>query len=348
MTGVRPPGDPPAPARNGAAAANRWEQATRLVVAGSVLVDLLVRVDALPARGSDTVAHEHHTSSGGGYNVLSTASRLGLPVAYLGKIGGGPLGRQVSSDLEQAGAAVLLGPCPDPDPDLDTGFVVGIVDADGERTFLTCPGVEAELDSCDLADVVLEPSDVVYVSGYDLAYPTAGPALGTFLRDLAGGQLVAVDPGPVAAARDGCLQRLLGRVDLFSANASEAEQLTGHRRPADSVVALADRLAPGGLAVVRSGAEGCWLARSGAGPGCHLPAYQAVAVDTTGAGDVHVGTMLARLVAGDEPEEAARLGNLAAALSVERHGGSAGPTAAELVVARHLRGAAAPPSASTP
>ncbi|MGC8463259.1 MAG: PfkB family carbohydrate kinase [Acidimicrobiales bacterium] len=335
--------------------ANRWEQATRLVVAGSVLVDLLVRVDALPARGSDTVAHGHHASSGGGYNVLSTAARLGLPVAYLGKIGGGPLGRQVSFDLERAGAEVLLGPCPDPDVGtgslagmVDTGFVVGIVDADGERTFVTCPGVEAELDACDLADVVLQPSDIVYVSGYDLVYPTAGPALGAFLRDLAGDQLVAVDPGPVAAARDGELQRLLGRVDLFSASASEAEQLTGRPSPADSVVALADRLAPGGLAVVRTGAEGCWLARSGTGHGCHLPAYQAVPVDTTGAGDVHVGAMLARLVAGDEPEEAARLGNLAAALSVEHPGGSAGPTAAELVDARRHRGTVAPPSPSTP
>jgi 2-dehydro-3-deoxygluconokinase len=57
-----------------------------------------------------------------------------------------------------------------------------------------------------------------------------------------------------------------------------------------------------------------------------VPGHPARAVDTTGAGDVHVGAMLARLAVGDDALSAARFANVTAALSTERHGGASGPT----------------------
>ncbi len=292
----------------------------RLVLVGSILLDILVHVDALPSRGGDVIAGDRTLASGGGFNVLSAAARLGLPGAYAGLIGDGAFGRQVARDLEMAGIRSLVPPVGGE----DTGFTVGIVEAGGERTFLTAPGIESRLDATALARIVLAPGDAVYVSGYDLLYPVAGPAIASWLDELGPGHLLAVDPGPLGAAPGGPLGALLGRVGLFSANEREAAERTGARAPSASASALAGQLAPGGIAVVRVGPDGCWVARRGE-VAVHVPGHPAAAVDTTGAGDVHVGAMLARLAAGDDPVAAARFANVAAALSVEHRGGASGP-----------------------
>jgi sugar/nucleoside kinase (ribokinase family) len=139
-----------------------------------------------------------------------------------------------------------------------------------------------------------------------------------------------VDPGPLAAAAPGReLLEVLRRVDLLSVNAREARLLSGSHRPDAGAAALAALLVPDGVAVVRVGPDGCWMACGDAAPE-HVPGHPVDAIDTTGAGDVHIGAMLARLAAGDEPRSAARVANVAAALSVERPGGAAGPSMTEL------------------
>ena len=67
----------------------------RLVLVGSVLVDILLYIDRLPERGGDRLAERSIITSGGGMNVLVGAARLGLPVAYAGRVGDGAMGRQV-------------------------------------------------------------------------------------------------------------------------------------------------------------------------------------------------------------------------------------------------------------
>ena len=51
-----------------------------------------------------------------------------------------------------------------------------------------------------------------------------------------------------------------------------------------------------------------------------IPAYPVVAVDATGAGDTFCGSFLARILAGDEPEPAARYASVAAALACKGYG----------------------------
>ena len=303
----------------------------RLVVAGSILVDILLYVDTLPESGSDTLAHASLITTGGGFNVLTAARRLGLRAAYAGRVGDGTFGRRVALDLESAGITALIPPVAGE----DSGFDVGVVEASGQRSFLTAPGTESRLATADLARVRLGPGDAVYVSGYDLSYPVAGPALATFLTALPGRHLLVVDPGPVAAADpSSMLHTVLRRVDILSANAREAKLMTGCSSPRAAAGQLAARLAKGGLAVVRAGAKGCWL--SNLDVTVHVPGRPVEAVDTTGAGDVHVGAMLARLAAGDTVYRAAALANVAASISVGRPGGPSGPTAAELAAALGL------------
>lgn len=299
----------------------------RLVLVGSVLVDVLVYVDRLPDRGSDVFASERRISTGGGFNVLSAASRLGLRAAYAGRVGDGVFGRQVARDLELDGVSLLLGFTQGE----DTGFDIGIVEASGERTFLTAPGTESRLGASELALIELAPADAVYVSGYDLLYPVAGPAIASWIKALSSQQLLVVDPGPIAVERaEGFLREVLGRVGVLSLNSREAALLGGSPDPAEAAIALSSLIAPDGVVVVRLGAQGCLVATDSSDVAA-VPGWSAAALDTTGAGDVHVGAFLARLAAGDGVLTAAAIANAAAAWSTERAGGASGPRADDLV-----------------
>ena len=300
----------------------------RLVLVGSVVVDALLHVDRLPDRGGDLVARRLVTSAGGGFNVLVAAARLGMEAVHGGRTGGGVLGALARGALDRAGIETLL----PPSGEEDTGLVVGLVEPDGERTFVTAPGIESRLARDDLAGLPLRARDAVYVSGYDLVYPESGEALGSWLPGLADDLLLVIDPGPlVADIPPDRLERVLRRTDLLSLSAREAAILSDGRDPASAAAELPARLAAGALVVVRAGADGCWLA-AGAEP-VHLPGRPAAMVDSTGAGDAHVAAFLARLSHGDDPPHAARVANVAASLSVERPGPSTSPTAAELEAA---------------
>src|SRR6266852_3018352 len=79
----------------------------------------------------------------------------------------------------------------------DSGFDIGLVEPDAERTFVTSPGVEARLRVTDLNAIPLLPGDAVYISGYDLCYPISGAALEEWLPKLGSQLLLVMDPGPL-------------------------------------------------------------------------------------------------------------------------------------------------------
>jgi len=301
-------------------------QPRRLLLIGSVLVDILLYIERLPVRGGDTIARQRLLTSGGGFNILAGAARLGMSVSYAGRVGDGPMGVQIMADLTSAGIPLLI-------PQVrgeDTGFTVGLIEANAERTFVTAPGTEAHLSLDNLHSIALQTGDAIYVSGYDLNYPISGAALATWLSELAPGHLLVIDPGPLAAdIPSERLARVLARANILSLNAREAALLTGVNDLPEAARLLIPRLAPGGCVVARAGAQGCWLASAILQP-CHIPARPTHAVDTTGAGDSHVAALLARLAAGDDLRTAAYAANVAASLAVEHSGPATCPTAQEL------------------
>ena len=306
---------------------------SRLVFAGEAIVDLLMRVPALPERGGDMLAESASVEVGGGFNIMAAAVRQGLPVVYAGGHGTGPWGDRVRAALAAEGIRLLR----TPDPDRDTGFDVGLVEANGERTFVTTLGAESlrEPGAWDL--VRLRPGDAVYVSGYGLVPAGSGPVLGAWAASLPPGVLLFADPGPlVADIPAAVLDAVLARCDWWSCNRREAALLTGSDDPAEAARRLIRRASRADV-IVRSGADGCMLAVRVPGSGTgyslslgHVAAPAVTAVDTTGAGDAHSGVFLAGLAAGLTTGEAARRANAAAALTVTRSGAATSPTRAEL------------------
>ena len=188
---------------------------------------------------------------------MAAAARLGLAVAYGGAIGSGPFAALARAACAAEGIEVLQ----PAKPGRDTGFVVSIVDATGERTFLTSRGAEATLTAADLDPVRPAPGDAVYLSGYGLAHPSNAAALLGWLGRLGEEHVVVFDPGPLAGTLPGdVLDPVLARADWVTCNARESVLLTGAADPAGRA-AGADRAAapgrgpgPGGTGWVPAGA----------------------------------------------------------------------------------------------
>ncbi|WP_431218348.1 PfkB family carbohydrate kinase [Leifsonia xyli] len=297
----------------------------RVLFTGTVVVDLLLRVDALPERGGDVLASASGMSAGGGFNVMAAAARDGAEVVFAGRSGSGPFGEVVAEALWREGISIAHPPL----DTVDTGYCVVLVDADAERTFVTAPGAEGMLTRADLDVVRPRTGDVVYASGYSLAHASAGPAIAGWLTELPAETRVVFDPSPLVGTLDAeLLETVLRRTDVLSANAREARILRAHAHPAPAAGSLRGMLREGGVAVVRDGAAGCWVATGEPAP-THVPAFPVTAVDTTGAGDAFGGVLVAALTRGAEPLDAARRATAAAAIAVTRHGPATAPTAAE-------------------
>jgi sugar/nucleoside kinase (ribokinase family) len=301
----------------------------RLVFAGEAIVDLLMWVPALPERGGDMLAESSSVQVGGGFNIMAAAARQGLPVVYAGGHGTGPWGDKVRAALAAEDITVLR----PPDPDADTGFDVALVEAGGERTFVTSLGAESLREPAVWDPVRVRAGDAVYVSGYGLVAPESGVILGAWAAGLPAEVLLFVDPGPlIADIPDAVLGPVLSRCDWWSCNQREAALLTGASDPVEAARHLAGRTGRAGV-IVRSGRSGCVLALRAPGPDVSLslvPAPAVVAVDTTGAGDAHAGVFLAGLAAGLSPGAAASRANAAGALVVTRPGPAVAPSRAEL------------------
>ncbi|GII58352.1 carbohydrate kinase [Planotetraspora thailandica] len=303
---------------------------SRLLHVGNVVVDLVLDVEALPERGGDVLASGAAATPGGGFNVMVAAARQGMRVAYAGAHGTGPFGDMARTAMREAGVEVLH----PAKTGVDTGFSVAVVDAGGERTFLTGVGAEGALTGADLAAIGPARGDVVYVSGYSLLHPSNREALTGWLPGLPEEVPVVFDPGPLADRVPAeAMELVMGRTDWWTCNAREAALVTGLGDPAEAAAALAGRTGRGGV-LVRTGPDGCVVAERGRPP-VHVPGFPVEAVDMNGAGDAHTGVFVAALAAGSEAAEAARVANAAAALAVTVRGPATAPRAVDLAAFLH-------------
>jgi sugar/nucleoside kinase (ribokinase family) len=291
----------------------------RLIQLSGMIVDLVYRVEQVPAPGTEAIVHGATLTAGGGFNAMVAARRMGMAVDYGGTLGTGPLADLVAMALAAEGIGLIRPRL----AGLDQGCCTVLVDARGERTFIASSGADGVVTDADMASIRPGPDDTVLLSGYALGYPGSRDALTRWLRQRRPGLRLVFDPSPlVASIPTPAREAALAAAAWVTANAAEAETLTGRRDPA----AAAGLLAQGrvGGALVRVGAAGCHLATPDGGV-IHLPGYPVRTIDTNGAGDAHAGAFIAMLAAGRAPQEAARLANICAALSTTREGPSTAP-----------------------
>jgi sugar/nucleoside kinase (ribokinase family) len=298
----------------------------RLVSVGNVIVDIVMRIGAVPEPGGDVIASSSEITAGGGLNTMVAARRDGMEVVFAGQYGTGPFGDVVRRALLDADVEVLQ---PGLD-DVDSGYCVALVDASTERTFVTSVGAEGRLGAEELARVTLRDDDTLFVSGYGLAHPVNGRAIADWLGSVPAAVRVVFDPSPLVDTLDPAVLRpVMARADVLSTNAREARLLSPGSADLRQAVTTIAAGAPGTV-LVRDGGAGCWVADPSLPEGPVLmPGFPVTAVDTNGAGDAHGGVLVAALSRGEGILGAVRRANAAAAIAVTRPGPATAPTRAE-------------------
>jgi sugar/nucleoside kinase (ribokinase family) len=300
-----------------------------------IVIDLIYRIDKHPEPGGEAEASEVLVAAGGGFNAMVAAKRFGLSVAYGGAMGTGRFAEIAERDLNEVGIPVLARRR----QASDQGTCVVIVDRSGERTFYTHHGAERWPDHQDAHDIATAECDWVLLTGYSLLKETSSDVYLPLLDSLPQQARFVFDPSPlVANIRPDRLAAAMGRADWVSANRREASVLSGMEDARACAMWLAQRRSG---ALVRCGAEGCWLAVSGSAP-VRIEGISVKAIDTSGAGDAHIGAFIGALDRGFKPEAAALVANHAAALKTTRFGPATAPGFQETLDFMKGRGVAMP------
>lgn len=303
----------------------------RVIHTGQALVDVVVEVPDLPARGQNVMATSATDYAGGAVTVLVAAARFGADCVHAGALGTGPHGDLIRTALQAEGIDASA----DPVPDRDTGICVVMVEPSAERTFVTTLGAERQISVESLATSEPRAGDLVCVTGFSLALDSTREPLLAWLPALDPDVVVVLDPGAAFAGLDEEVRAAMLEVtDVWSSNAQEAEELLralGAEPPADLAeltIAIAPLLRGDAVAIVRDGPEGC--AVHVGGETTYVAGFPQTPLDTNGAGDTHTGALLAEVAAGTPWVEGSRRANAAAAIKVTRRGPESAPTAAEV------------------
>lgn len=304
--------------------------AGRVIVVGSLNMDLVVRSPRLPRPGETVLGGPFARFSGGkGANQAVAAARLcgEHGVEMLGAVGDDEHGATLRDTLleHRVGLGALLtrgGP--------PTGVALITIDADGENTIVVAGGANETVDEADIDGAMdplaIGPADVV-LAVLETPVPAVQRAAA---RARAAGARFLLNAAPAPAS--GLPPELLERTTVLIVNEHEAAALSGLPEPGAAARWLLNAGLGGGAGTVAVtlGARGALLVDRGGERA--IPPLRVEAVDTVGAGDCFCGALAARLVAGDDAAAAAGFACRAAALATTRQGAIAGmPTLDEVL-----------------
>jgi ribokinase len=299
-----------------------------ITVVGSLNMDFVVRVAALPRPGETVAGHGFATIPGGkGANQACAAGKLGGRARMVGRVGEDVFGAQLLESLRAAGVDTAGVRVTEATP---TGVALIFVEEGGRNEIVVASGANACLTPEDVKREIRGSAGDLLLLQLESPLETveAAAALGA-----ARGMKVVLDPAPARILPDA----LLGHVDCLTPNESEALLLLG-RAAGEVTLAEAPQVA---AALRRRGVRSVILKLADKGAffddgkdARHFPAPKVEAIDSTAAGDTFNGALAVALAEHRDVADAIAFANAAAALSVTRLGAQASiPTRAEVAAA---------------
>lgn len=297
----------------------------KILVAGSLNMDLVVQASRLPLGGETIMGHGFSEIPGGkGANQAVAMARLGADVTMVGKVGADGFGETLIQTLQKSGANVdYIGR----ENDASTGVALITVQDSGENSIIVVSGANGSLLPKDLTtlnfkDYALAVTQLETPMETVRAFLTQAKASGSF---------TILNPAPAKALP----HDLYAAIDLLTPNETELATLTGIDTDSDEGIekAAKELMAQGlGAIVVTLGARGS-LYMNQKGDRHFEPAKSVKAVDTTAAGDSFTGGLAVSLAKGESMAAAMAFATKVAALTVQTLGAQSSLPHLEAVMA---------------
>lgn len=294
---------------------------SRVIVAGSINMDIVAIADRHPAVGETVLGRELHYFPGGkGANQAVAAARLGATTMLIGKTGSDGFGDQLIKFLSTESVDTrFAGKSQKP-----TGVAL-IVVANSNNSIVVVPGANDDVLPGDIPSDLISKGDIL-VAQFETPLRTIAAF---FAEGRRAGARTILNPAP-AQHFDRTLGELtdiliLNETELAFLASIDPAKLTGP----DDVRPVIER--------VRSSSNQIVIVTLGEAGACALlgdrfvriPGRKVKAIDTTGAGDCFVGALARRLAAGKDIDDAVKYANTAASLCVQQLGaGSSMPAEA--------------------
>ena len=280
----------------------------KIFVIGSTVVDMIINVDHLPTTKADIHISSQTASMGGcAYNVSDTIRNFGTPNVLFSPVGSGIYGDFVRNGLRKKG---LISPIPP--VDMDNGCCYCFVEESGERTFVSYHGAEYLIQSQWLEEIDVEDVHSVYICGLEIE-ETTGENIVKWLEKHP--QLpVFFAPGPrIMRIEPALLNRLYKLSPIMHLNDDEIKEYFATEDVESAMYKMYDLTQ--NTVIVTLGSKGAaWYDGVAVQ---NVPAVKVeTVVDTIGAGDSHVGAVMAGLYNGKTMAQAITDANKVAAAVV--------------------------------
>ncbi len=274
----------------------------KVLVIGSAVVDVIINlVDHLPKTGEDVHVKSQYLSLGGcAYNVSDSIRHFQVPYILFCPIGIGVYGNFVREELKKRGIT-----SPIPTPNEENGCCYCFVENTGERSFVCYHGAEYRFQKEWFDALPLEEIDSVYICGLEIEEST-GIHIVEFLEEHPE-LLVYFAPGPRLTVIDpGLVKRIYRLSPILHLNETEALSVSGRTTVSDAAHVLYGET--GNTVIITLGEKGCFYFDGTTEE--TIPPNPTIQEDTIGAGDSHIGSVIACRKRGDSLPEAIKKANL--------------------------------------
>ncbi|KAA3664830.1 MAG: ribokinase [Chloroflexi bacterium] len=285
----------------------------RVVVVGSLNMDLVTRAKTIPIPGETVIGGDLETIPGGkGANQAVAAARSGAVVSMVGHVGTDVFADRLKENLaadgiDQAFVTAVPGA---------SGVALIVVDAAGQNSIVVAPGANAALTPTDVDEAAkaIQSANVLLLQ---LEIPLDAVQRAAQLAHDAG-VTVILNPAPAQPLP----ADLLALVDILIPNESETATLTGMPTSNETELEAAAaylRTLGVGMVILTLGKQGALFTRQN--ETVLIPAFQVTkVVDTTAAGDAFLGGFATAVAEAKPLHEAITIGNATGALAVTRAG----------------------------
>lgn len=284
----------------------------KVVVAGSINMDVITRVSNLPTCGETIHGKSVEYLAGGkGLNQAVASAKMGVETILIGKLGNDVFADTLQDFIKQHN--INTNYIKKSNRESGTAFIN--VDDKGQNTIVVVAGSNGEIGIDDISTININKEDII-ISQFEIPIPTI---LALFKKAKEVGAKTILNPSPIQNISND----LMSVIDILIVNETEldfirGESLTENTSIEDITLAAKQiKVSNTQTIIVTLGCKGALIVEDDA---YLVDAHKVCAIDTVGAGDCFAGVTASGLAQGKTLKESVQLANKAASVCVTRKG----------------------------